>query len=61
METLKELEQLLDISGNMRCYRQAIAEATAPAIPFLRKSTLNTMLGPLAIRATERFSHYCTN
>lgn len=35
METLKELEQLLDISGNMRCYRQAIAEATAPAIPFL--------------------------
>ncbi|KAG0084493.1 hypothetical protein BGZ92_009833, partial [Podila epicladia] len=35
METLEELEQLLDISGNMRCYRQAIAEATAPAIPFL--------------------------
>ncbi|KAG0330845.1 hypothetical protein BG000_011408 [Podila horticola] len=35
METLTELEQLLDISGNMRCYRQAIAEATAPAIPFL--------------------------
>ncbi|KAG0340499.1 hypothetical protein BG004_006385 [Podila humilis] len=35
METLKELEELLDISGNMRCYRQAIAEASAPAIPFL--------------------------
>ncbi|KAG0025623.1 hypothetical protein BGZ82_009919 [Podila clonocystis] len=35
LETLKDLEQLLDISGNMRCYRQAIAEATAPAIPFL--------------------------
>ncbi|KAG0266652.1 hypothetical protein BG011_001499 [Mortierella polycephala] len=35
METLKGLETLLDPSGNMRCYRQAIAEAEAPTIPFL--------------------------
>ncbi|KAF9415896.1 hypothetical protein BGZ94_010363 [Podila epigama] len=35
METLSELEELLDITGNMRCYRQAISEVTAPAIPFL--------------------------
>src|SRR5690554_3370014 len=37
METLKGLETLLDPSGNMRYYRQAIAEAEAPTIPFLRK------------------------
>ncbi|KAG0239117.1 hypothetical protein BGX31_003023, partial [Mortierella sp. GBA43] len=35
METLRQLEKLLDISGNMRCYRQAFEEAEAPAIPFL--------------------------
>ncbi|KAF9539850.1 Rap guanine nucleotide exchange factor 3, partial [Lunasporangiospora selenospora] len=35
METLKELEKLLDISNNMRYYRQAMAEAEAPTIPFL--------------------------
>ncbi|KAF9908440.1 hypothetical protein EC991_009793 [Linnemannia zychae] len=35
METLKGLEALMDPSGNMRCYRQAIAEAEAPTIPFL--------------------------
>ncbi|KAK3830769.1 MAG: ras guanine nucleotide exchange factor domain-containing protein [Linnemannia elongata] len=35
METLKNLEVLMDPSGNMRCYRQAIAEAEAPTIPFL--------------------------
>ncbi|GJJ69597.1 hypothetical protein EMPS_01944 [Entomortierella parvispora] len=34
-ETLKGLEMLLDPSSNMRHYRQAIAEATAPTIPFL--------------------------
>ncbi|KAG0279316.1 hypothetical protein BGZ95_001618 [Linnemannia exigua] len=35
METLKGLEALMDPSGNMRCYRQAIAKAEAPTIPFL--------------------------
>ncbi|KAK3812948.1 MAG: ras guanine nucleotide exchange factor domain-containing protein [Benniella sp.] len=35
METLRQLEKLLDISGNMRYYRQAFEEAEAPAIPFL--------------------------
>ncbi|KAG0066113.1 hypothetical protein BGZ89_007599 [Linnemannia elongata] len=35
METLKNLEALMDPSGNMRCYRQAVAEAEAPTIPFL--------------------------
>ncbi|KAF9543040.1 hypothetical protein EC957_001324 [Mortierella hygrophila] len=35
METLKNLEALMDPSGNMRCYRQAVAEADAPTIPFL--------------------------
>ncbi|KAG0213942.1 hypothetical protein BGX28_003120 [Mortierella sp. GBA30] len=35
VETLRELEMLLDPSGNMRHYRQAISEAEAPTIPFL--------------------------
>ncbi|KAF9985239.1 hypothetical protein BGZ75_003222 [Mortierella antarctica] len=35
MDTLRDLETLLDPSGNMRHYRQAIAEAEAPTIPFL--------------------------
>ncbi|KAG0372297.1 hypothetical protein BGX24_000440, partial [Mortierella sp. AD032] len=35
METLKGLEALMDPSSNMRCYRQAIAKAEAPTIPFL--------------------------
>ncbi|KAF8935464.1 hypothetical protein BGZ47_009922, partial [Haplosporangium gracile] len=35
METLKNLEALMDPSGNMRCYRQAVAKAEAPTIPFL--------------------------
>ncbi|KAG0055799.1 hypothetical protein BGZ83_007379 [Gryganskiella cystojenkinii] len=34
-EILSELEKLLDPSSNMRHYRQAIAAASAPAIPFL--------------------------
>jgi hypothetical protein len=37
METLKDLEALMDPSGNMRRYRQAIAKAEAPTIPFLRR------------------------
>ncbi|ORZ12497.1 hypothetical protein BCR41DRAFT_356180 [Lobosporangium transversale] len=35
MKSLQQLEQLLDPSGNMRCYRQALGEIEAPAIPFL--------------------------
>ncbi|KAF9088187.1 hypothetical protein BGX23_007580 [Mortierella sp. AD031] len=35
METLRGLEALMDPSGNMRSYRQAIADAEAPIIPFL--------------------------
>ncbi|KAI7816212.1 ras guanine nucleotide exchange factor domain-containing protein [Gamsiella multidivaricata] len=36
METLRRLEKLLDPSGNMRNYRQAISEVEAlPVIPFL--------------------------
>ncbi|CAO3575160.1 unnamed protein product [Mortierella alpina] len=35
MDTLHDLETLLDPSGNMRHYRQAIAGAEAPTIPFL--------------------------
>ncbi|KAF9933171.1 hypothetical protein FBU30_006337 [Linnemannia zychae] len=35
METLKELEGLMDPSGNMRAYRQAIAGAEAPDITFI--------------------------
>ncbi|KAI1316458.1 hypothetical protein EDD11_009948 [Mortierella claussenii] len=35
MKALHQLEQLLDISGNMRHYRQALEEVEAPAIPFL--------------------------
>ncbi|KAF9955189.1 hypothetical protein BGZ70_010327 [Mortierella alpina] len=35
MDTLRDLETLLDPSGNMRHYRQAIAGVEAPTIPFL--------------------------
>ncbi|KAF9438887.1 hypothetical protein BGZ76_003573 [Entomortierella beljakovae] len=43
METLRQLEKLLDTSGNMRYYRQIIEEAQAPAIPFLHgNSTMIT-------------------
>ncbi|KAF9114355.1 hypothetical protein BGX27_011096 [Mortierella sp. AM989] len=35
METFRQLEKLIDPSGNMRYYRQIINEASAPVIPFL--------------------------
>lgn len=44
METLNSLEALMDPSGNMKCYRQAIAEAEAPTIPFLRTFSFLSLL-----------------
>jgi RasGEF domain len=34
LATMKSLEKLLDVSGNMRPYRTAFSSAKAPAIPF---------------------------
>jgi hypothetical protein len=34
LATMKALEKLLDVSGNMRPYRTAFSSAKAPAIPF---------------------------
>ncbi|KAG2173529.1 hypothetical protein INT44_007120 [Umbelopsis vinacea] len=34
LATLRSLEKLLDVSGNMRPYRSAFSAAKAPAIPF---------------------------
>jgi len=32
--TLQNIEKLMDVSGNMRNYRKALAHVRAPAVPF---------------------------